>query len=72
MKTDQPCFKKEDDNIPQTEIRWTSVETNLDDPETVQMKSVDIRWYILTYMLTIDITDINNVCVIPLLKLKQP
>jgi hypothetical protein len=35
------------------------------------MKTADFRWYVLTYMLAIDITDINNVCVIPLLKLKQ-
>jgi hypothetical protein len=33
METDQPCLKTEDDNIPQTEIRWTPAETNLDDPK---------------------------------------
>ena len=33
MEMDQPCVKTEDDNIPQTQIRWTPVETNLDDPK---------------------------------------
>ena len=69
METDQPCLKTEDDNIPQTEIRWTPAEANLDDTNNCPDEDCAFQ---MTYMLTIDITDINNVCIITLLKFKQP
>ena len=49
----QPCLKTEDDNIPQTEIRWTSAETNLDDPKNCPDEDCRFK------MITLDIY-VNN------------